>query len=439
MNQTKRKYFKILSKSFKFFIHLLYTYSLLSCTVTSDQFSELTSEDIEDRFYIKFDVNHYKSEGLAVPLYALSSDDRIGLIDCGINKDDESVQDHYCILDLNEADIGVSGQAESGIPLQYNVPRNMCKNTTFIPPWHWNQRSGLGPQEIHECKLTSEGENAQERTFIRVPDSKWVEQTEEQEQNCEYDLSKSGGANCCFGKANAIPYKGIGVLPSSCTLDIESEPTEKEWNGDIKDCIGGPLRSSKWEAYQKTAIIDPTTLEISYELEYPIQNIFSSWTRGAREAFVVGPVIDGVVLPSSTPSANYFDGIEDLLFTTYNDCPNCPLMFFPDVSRRNEPEQAILPIGHPYFTLECLDENFETLHRVHLIIREWNTQEEFLNFAEDGRSIDPDIEGEEGSDCSYYDSDEILRDTHNRCNDFLDLDNYTTQNQYPNTNYEGSQ
>ena len=105
-------------KSIKAGIYFFIFYFCLSCVPTIDVFSELTSEDVDDRFYIKFDTGHYEGQGLAVPLYELSSNDTIGLIDCGIDKNTESVEDLYCILDLNEADIGVLGQAEEGIPIQ---------------------------------------------------------------------------------------------------------------------------------------------------------------------------------------------------------------------------------------------------------------------------------------------------------------------------------
>ena len=126
-------------------------------------------------------------------------------------------------------------------------------------------------------------------------------------------------------------------------------------------------------------------------------------------------------------------------------------MFFPDHERQ---ETISLPTfdlheyslrGYPYLTLECLDSNFESLHRVHLIIREWNTKEEFLNFQDsDGRSGDPDLDGEEGGDCPYYEADEIFGSSD--CNDFSDLDDYSGKvhplapqcSGYPCIDYEGS-
>ena len=81
-------------------------------------------------------------------------------------------------------------------------------------------------------------------------------------------------------------------------------------------------------------------------------------------------------------------------------------------------------IGYPYLTWACLDKAREVKHRIHVAIREWNTQAEFNSFVESkGGRGDPDLEGVEGSLCDYYEADEtgILKDTD--CNDVWDLDN----------------
>ena len=118
--------------------------------------------------------------------------------------------------------------------------------------------------------------------------------------------------------------------------------------------------SSIWligKLIQKTAILDQQG-EIAYELEYPIQQtVYSKPLRMNPEiTFEVGPVIDGVVLPASTPSSYIFLMVSKIcLLQTITNALIALLMFFPDVSRRDDPEHAFLPIGHPYFTLECLD------------------------------------------------------------------------------------
>ena len=173
----------------------------------------------------------------------------------------------------------------------------------------------------------------------------------------------------------------------------------------------------------------------------------SSWTRGLRRTLTVGPIVDGLILPQSVPTATYFDGIEDLIFTDPLSCPNCPGMLLPD-DTKPLPDANLR--AYPYFTLECLNDNYESLHTVHLIIREWNTIEEFLSFKDsDGRSGDPDLSGEEGGDCNYYEADEKLLGRTN-CNDFLDLDDYLSNDTlpsviqdildlpYPRIDYDGS-
>ncbi|MDE0151322.1 MAG: hypothetical protein OXK80_02340 [Bdellovibrionales bacterium] len=446
-------------------------YFCTSCSPTQDLFSESLDEVATERFYIKLDENFYKREGIAVPEYALSSDDLIGLTDCGVNKGDESFEDIYCILDLNEADIGVLGQADKGIPIEYNIPRHMCEYTTFMAPWHWNYRSGIGPQVLHKhteeedtsdttIVVGGEGNESNNAEYYCIPPSgtrrcagnpvtsavpcpigqpnpgTWYRIDEDSNVSkcfCPYDHSSAGDGNsnapnCCFG---------------SYEVEGGNEGTEtNDWGGDLKECIGGPLRSGGWDNYA------PTVTSVSHTqkpIEIPIPNRFYSWvTDEPRRTFEIGPIdIETILLTASgnryfysTPTATYFDGIEDLIFTDPLSCSNCPSMFSPDVDNpiENLALRAALR-AYPYFTLECLDSNMEALHRVHLTIREWNTQEEFLSFKEsNGGSGDPDIDGEEGSDCPYYEADEKLGSTN--CNDFLDLDDFIDIGiPYPRTPY----
>lgn len=461
---------------------LIYVYCCISCVPTTDLFSESVDDTSTERFYIKFSENFYKRERIAVPFYELSSNDEIGLIDCGVSKDEESFEDIYCILDLNEADIGVLGQSDKGISIEYNVPRQMCEYTSFMAPWHWNQRSGFGPTDL--CKYippqntTTTNESARGDSsevecyklgscptnnpptppagtcppgFDRVRDGnnslseRYCASSKEAvirlgdlsiSGNIPYDLSggeNSIGKNCCFGKYAVTESGG----------DVNSRPEIQEWGGKVQECIGGPLRSGNWDAYTKTDIGN-----------VPIPKIFASWTQGHRETFEVGPVRQGEVIFTSVPTATYFDGIEDLIFTDPLSCANCPAIFVPDADTPiQDPSIRALLKAYPYFTLECLDSNHESLHRVHLIIREWNTKEEFLSFQDsDGRSGDPDLEGEEGGDCQYYEADEKLGST--KCNDFSDIDDYINNSSnsvfanpylqiqqsllpYPHVDYEG--
>ena len=70
---------------------------------------------------------------------------------------------------------------------------------------------------------------------------------------------------------------------------------------------------------------------------------------------------------------------------------------------------ASIYTGHPFITWSCLDNAKEVKHRIHLLIREWNTQEEFNRFKEsNGSRGDPDTEGIEGSGCDYYEATKLF-------------------------------
>ena len=420
--------------------YAIFFLSFLSC-VPVEEYSLGSEAPEAPRFSIRFNTDFYEDKNVIVPLYELSSDDEVSLRDCGIEKGSESVEHLYCILDLNEADIGVLGQAGEGIQLQYNVPSEMCEYTVFQHPWHWNQRSGFGPQVVDECTVTeatntlqvnvggqnsgSSSSSSNDNTYIRVAGGGWEKQTKEG-TGCEYDQSDGDSIlkNCCFGKVRKIKYKSTTGHANNCEREGGDAPDPEDWGGDAQECIGGPARISDKTAW----------LNIESVGSLPTQSVSSTWRSGVRETITLGPVSgEGEVQFTTVPTANYFNGVEDLLFTDYilgNVDQSVPEMFFPDYSvatreLRDQSENPVSLIGYPYFTLSCLDSNFEILHAVHLIIREWNTLDEFLSFKEtDGRSGDPDISGEEGSgDCQYYEADEKLTST--ECNDFSDLDDHT--------------
>ncbi len=448
---------KILTRYFyPFFVAIFILFFNVQCLQQQSHFASLSGNaQISDRFYIKFDSGHYESNGETAPLYELSStEDLMNLADCGVDKGEDSVEDIYCILNLNEADIGASQGGvdgiQGGIPLELNVPTEMCEYTQWMIPWHWNQRSGVGPPRVYECTVTNEGATdgegeTQTNKYRSLNKVDWYLDDEDSISLCSpqanqpgypYDQSeKEGLENCCFGKAaqytrecSGSGYSCCDEAPSINNPDFK-EDSEHEWGGDMKSCLGGPVRASNWEAYVK--------IGGDIDIEIPTAVVSSTWQRGTRRNFSIGPAFDSVLIGESVPVANYFDGIEDLPFYEgsrlySHDCEDCPAMFFADFDKKDQAQA--LPIGYPYFTLSCLDSDFEVLHRVHLIIREWNTLEEFLVFQETGgRSGDPDVEGTEGDECLYYEPDEYLTHGRSGCNDFLDIDDIEdTTYRYPN-------
>ena len=464
-----------------FFYLILITASNCTSNTGLEYFSRLASGDAathpEDRFYIRLDTSLYEQEGRDPILYELSDEDDIGLTDCGIDKDDESVEDKYCILDVNEMDIlGVEGGTD--LPLVYNVPPEMCEYTSFFAPWHWNQRTGRGPRRLYKFapEKESENENAPTPTEEQTPPlqvedndtdnncefyiesntdpcgdvyenyssenrrlryflcggeqgarrglvPRWKEKGEDEELSeifCgPFDLSDNESlANCCIGDYEILDCK---EAPSFSSTE------EADWGGNVQECIGGPLRVADWDSYLPDE-----------NLQVPIPRLVYSWDDGViREPFniprhnlVTGRLRSPTLMTihplySSIGVATYYEGIEDLQWNADEGCAGCPELFFSSKTNYDINNPSSVPedqqmLAYPYFTLECQDSNFEALHRVHLIIREWNTLEEFLSFQDsDGRSGDPDLEGTEGADCDYYEPDEF---NNNNCNDLHDLD-----------------
>ena len=426
----------------------------------------------EERFYIRLDEDVFLENGRQIIQYELSSDDEFGLTDCGIyidpdKKDEASVEDKYCILDVNEMDLlGTEGDALPFV-LEYNVPRETCEYTSWYIPWHFNQLSGEGPKFLAKCTIKQESSDDEdnedlvcykeftptnavsilEDTFggceegrSDCPGAGWIKEDSDTEnwlskKYCGFydQSSKEGLVNCCLGSYTLFACEAGGGCPTS--LD---EGEESDWGGDLTECIGGPLRVNGWESHITRPGLG----------EYPIPTILPSWERGLKDQFeMTKPVIvdtgSGIrstanitIHPTyfSIGMANYYDGIEELQWNT--SCSDCPTVFKSDPMPRTLRGQTNdRLIGYPYFTLECLNANAEALHRVHLIIREWNTFEDFYNFQEsNGRTINPDVSGKEGVDCQYYEPDEF---GDNDCNDLLDLDDIIEAPQaYPHVLYD---
>ena len=184
--------------------------------------------------------------------------------------------------------------------------------------------------------------------------------------------------------------------------------------------------------------------------EYPIKKIINVEKHGINEDYEVPALIkiydgnkqENLKLPTFI-TANYWTDVED------KDSATSIPRFYRTPTQSQLPADHLISIpleGHPYLTLSCMNHAYERKHRIHLVIREWNTQQEFKRFVESkGSRGDSDIAGLEGSFCEYYEADEeniLQRDTN--CNDFYDADDWNnkehesgrTYNPYPEIVYD---
>ena len=200
---------------------------------------------------------------------------------------------------------------------------------------------------------------------------------------CEYD-------ECCFGE-----------------YDVDGDT--EEWPGEGNECIGG-LGQTSWKLFDDDG--------------FPAIQISQSRGSGVIATYEIERIIDVLnVLPAfSFITANYWDGIEE------GSESDRPKFYLSDQGSGSYIDHMPLPKdGNPYITWSCKDRGYEVKHRIHLIIREWNTQEEFLLFKDsEGNRGDPDNVGDEGAVCDYYeqDKDNLYQLSDGQCNDAVDVDDW---------------
>ena len=465
-----------------------YQYSLVNAD------TEISQIPTEDFFYVNIKSAYYTGDSNTFdPLdFALYAMDEGPGTDCKISVNEQSsTEDLYCMLDVAEGDLWYHE-----INLEYNVPPSMCPYLGFYTHWHYNQDVGEGPRAVIEeevrrgddtitqyrpCVNASDiqinficerrarstpgdtstswdsadtawgntntyscGDSATDHCINKSDSNAEVKYTnssnvpttdestatyqyrcerrnvsgcssgghrtdEEVEKVCKYNLSEQKGkANCCLGKYTVIKEDG-------------SDSEEREWSGDISQCIGGLGRLS-WSNFDDEG--------------FPLVLVEEAGSRGLKKDYRLPPLIQNIKTRVSFPTANYFEGVEDKAGEAGENFPD----FYKNnkICGREGTNTAIrCPTGHPYVTWTCLDQNQDELHRIHLLIREWNTKEELDDFKDsEGSRGDPDVVGSGGVDCEYYESEENFLRLFSPCNDIEDADDWTRG--YPEINYGGS-
>ena len=69
-----------------------------------------------------------------------------------------------------------------------------------------------------------------------------------------------------------------------------------------------------------------------------------------------------------------------------------------------------------------MDKGLEVMHRIHLIVREWNTEDEFNAYQESSGSRGTANENDGQDGCNAYESDNWIN-YESECNDLPDVDN----------------
>ena len=243
------------------------------------------------------------------------------------------------------------------------------------------------------------------------------------------DLEDTGLKNCCFGEYTEINY------------DKEGKRTEREgeWGTDFGACIGGMARVNPIGDRGQTVIVGPIKLEnVPYPKVYgdseDIRENGLDGTYRMEKIYTYVPVGDyqpgkglysGYIGYKSAGSASCWgdeDGPEGCETEDRN---------WPDAMYENNGDLLIPNFssggyvddlkGHPFFTWACLNRADEVMHRIHLIVREWNTEDEFNAYRESSGSRGTANENDGQDGCNAYESDDWIS-YESECNDLPDVD-----------------
>ena len=375
-------------------------------------------------FYIDLDVDKYKAGGNLVPFYEISTtteygdaEERDSLSNCEIYYQDseESEADQktasddglICILDLMEYDFMVKD-----VHLTYNFPEGMCDYVETSLPWHFNHEILPGPC-VRVCLVSSTNDEGEAEEREITCDLRDYEQ--------DYIIGVNDGCESLISCAQALSGSNRCLIGDDGDEDVDElcesqteEPKccnggdkgdDEDWKPEL-ECFGGPSLVAEMDGHSK---------------EKFYYNLLSVSPEGGLNGTITLPdliSINNAEGRTISPLANYLKTLDR------------PFEQLKSISREKDlPDFLKISPNYKYspnlfFKFLCKDAAGEVLHKILLMIREWNTREEFMDFYDEGGddSADPDVEGIEGADCDYEDF-RTLSGEIEPCNDLLDLDN----------------
>ena len=353
--------------------------------------TDFAPSDDAELLYIDLDVDAYESNNELVPYYEISTTEQYGdsisresPSNCEIEYRDSSEEDAstdtlVCILDIMESEFIVKD-----FHLIYNFPEGMCEYVDIALPWHFNYKTVHGPQVKEK---TSEGDG----------------DSEDSEESTTKYCADIGirGEEICEDEEELLCRKLTGDDEGPLCCAKGRKAGDEEWEPD-PSCFGGP------GTVVQNFGIDFKDILRDFLPEGGLRRTLSFSKLG---------IIEGNN-NSSIFHANYLKRLDRSAKSLKNVDRN-------DLGPSFESSAGFTP--RLFYTFSCLDGAGEVLHQILLMVREWNTHEEFIAFYDSGgeNEGDPDITGIEGKNCAYEDRS-VLRDEGTLCNDLYDLDDYSS-------------
>ncbi|MFN3454409.1 MAG: hypothetical protein ACK41T_05560 [Pseudobdellovibrio sp.] len=349
--------------------------------------------------------------------------------------------DTMCVLEAPEF-----GFYFGGVNLVVNSPPGMCEYTRIIPYWYYNEEVGVGPTSVEiETTITTtkslDASGVVTNVVVSNPSYRCAENGAPlgscnaaflevtfpgppPVEKCIYDHTSSGGNNCCTGNYTSIAttrniervIDANGAITTTTTT--ESFPTNKSWGDNIRSCIGGQ-GDTNWGNFGVRGL--------------PAAEVFET-RQGVSTTYVVtAPIISKTGSDSNLSIANYFTtaaidpvtAINEHAHNGYAGAVGTTSILPYYVDPISDRSGNLVTRGSAYYEYQCLDDAFEIKHRIRMLLRDWDTNSEFVAYKNTGAVATPRgwdivpswlIGGAEGAQCTGLSPE--------ACNDFKDPDNF---------------
>ena len=347
------------------------------------------------------------------------------------NKDTQS----QCFIDVNtpKASIVCFMDIPEGIlfthnlQFQYNLPPKVCSFFEQEVPWHWNVESGIGPTEV-ELKIDVSSTDEKTVTSCKAKHkdhTNLINCTHDDFNNelsfissssdyingpkCNYDRTFTGNENCCFGEYTFTKitqkYKSENGSEVKDGLPV-SESERRDWGGKPENCIGGPGRKTyAWPHYLNDYPVktlqdiktdnetgEPKGLNDVYTVPNPFDRYNNYSFSIAANYFTHYHSSKENTLPPSTipletsiPTANPGTGTGKNPHPLHNPLDLNPNLitkkfYYPMAIYPKDRSGDNLRQGNMYYNFQCLDKAREAKYEIKIMIREWNTKEDFESY-----------------------------------------------------------
>lgn len=324
---------------------------------------------------------------------------------CAIAGDAAST-DLICYVDVPEGDLYFSG-----VELVYSAPAGMCRYLRRETYWFYNEEVGYGPSDltidvsldassnITASACTTEDFGPAACTSANFPELNFVIADGNITASCVYNRTSQERNNCCMGDYTLT--KNITTTPPGTT---ETSVTPEKWydsRDGIKSCLGGGAQLN-WSSFARSGI--PTSIDEfaengisgTYEIKAPIESPNNGTNFSAANFY--------------TTTVKHAHADMDPGTTTTSNLP----YFIDPIDDRSG---TLISSGNDAYTFSCMNNAYETLHRIRVYVREWDTYADYLTYISSaGVTSVPDRTGVEGVGCT--------EGVFGNCNDAYDLDNF---------------